>query len=113
VLKRAEASHSLTPRDSSLAEKRAPRAKYKQSRRKDGDNDSDNEVGNPKQPIFGDTRPYKIQRELEYFGIGADYLRTNGMDPSISVHWTPQAVSSLSRGGNGERSTADMMLVSS
>ncbi len=28
----------------------------------------------------GDTRPYKIQRELERLGIDAEYLRANGMD---------------------------------
>ncbi|KAI0246289.1 hypothetical protein BJV78DRAFT_1356255 [Lactifluus subvellereus] len=27
----------------------------------------------------GETRPYKIQRELEQLGIGADYLRENGL----------------------------------
>src|SRR5712671_480537 len=37
-------------------------------------------TGNPKRPARGDTRPYKIQRELERLGIDAEYLRANGMD---------------------------------
>jgi hypothetical protein len=31
-------------------------------------------------PARGDTRPYKIQSELECLGIDAEYLRANGMD---------------------------------
>jgi len=31
-------------------------------------------------PARGDTRPYKIQSELECLGIDAEYLRANDMD---------------------------------
>ena len=34
---------------------------------------------NPKQLVHSRTRPYKIQREFEQLGIGADYLHENGL----------------------------------
>jgi hypothetical protein len=81
--KRAEASGSIAQLDPARLKpgrKASATSKYKQPRRKDRDNDSDNEVGNLKRPVRGDTRPYKIQRELERLGIGVDYLRANNMD---------------------------------
>ena len=44
-----------------------------------GAGDSDSEDPNPKQLVRGNTRPYKIQRDFERLGIGADYLRENGL----------------------------------
>jgi hypothetical protein len=55
-------------------------SKYRQPKpRGDGRGASDGENPIPKQPARGDTRPYKIQHEFERLGIGADYLRTNGL----------------------------------
>ena len=34
---------------------------------------------NPKQLESGHTRPYKIRREFDWFKIGAEYLRENGL----------------------------------
>ena len=42
--------------------------------------DTDDETRNPKHHARGETRPEKIQRELERLGIDAEYLRANGMD---------------------------------
>ena len=44
-----------------------------------GHDTSDDENLNPKQPERGNTRPYKIQHEFERLGIGADFLRENGL----------------------------------
>jgi hypothetical protein len=44
-----------------------------------GHDTSDGENPNPKQPARGNTRPYKIQHEFERVGIGADFLRENGL----------------------------------
>jgi len=77
--KRAKASGGvaqLNPARLKPGRKASAMSKYKQPRVND---DSENETGNPKQPARGDTRPYKIQRELERLGIGADYLRGNDM----------------------------------
>jgi hypothetical protein len=46
---------------------------------RDGDDDDDVEK-NSKQRVRGHTRPYRVQRDLERLGIGADYLCANGMD---------------------------------
>jgi len=77
--KRAKASGSVAQLDPARLKpgrKASAMSKYKQPH---VNNDSEDEIGNPKQPVRGDTRPYKIQRELERLGIGADYLRGNGM----------------------------------
>ena len=77
--KRAEASGGiaqLNPARLKPGRKASATSKYKQPH---VNNDSEDETGNPRQPVRGDTRPYKIQRELERLGIGADYLRGNGM----------------------------------
>jgi hypothetical protein len=42
--------------------------------------DTDDETGNPNKPSHGDTRPYKIQFELERLETNADYLCANDMD---------------------------------
>jgi hypothetical protein len=76
--KRAEASGGAAQLDPSRLKpgrKASATSRYKQPHR-NGDSDSEN----PKQPARGDTRPYKIQRELERLGIGADYLHANGLD---------------------------------
>jgi hypothetical protein len=70
--KRAKASGGvaqLNPAWLKPGRKASATSKYKQPRV----NDNEDEAGNPKQPARGDTRPYKIQRELERSGIGADY----------------------------------------
>ena len=55
-------------------------SKYRQPKpRGDGHAANDGENPNLKQPARGDTRPYKMQHEFERLGIGADYLRTNGL----------------------------------
>jgi hypothetical protein len=77
--KRAKASGGvaqLNPARLKPGRKASAMSKYKQPR---VDDDSEDETGNPKQPARGNTRPYKIQRELERLGIGADYLHENGM----------------------------------
>ena len=76
--KRAKASGGiaqLNPARLKPGRKASATSKYKQPRV----NDNADEAGNPKQHVRGDTRPYKIQRELERLGIGADYLHENGM----------------------------------
>ncbi|KAI0290354.1 hypothetical protein BC826DRAFT_1187348 [Russula brevipes] len=76
--KRAEASGAVAQLDPARLKpgrKASATSRYKQPHH-NGDSDSEN----PKQPARGDTRPYKIQRELERLGIGADYLRANGLD---------------------------------
>jgi len=113
--KRAEASGStaqLDPARLKPGRKASATSKYKPPRPKDGDKDSNNEVGNPKRPVRGDTRPYKIQRELERLGVRAHYLRANGMDlfHLSALGRLMQYVLSLSRGGSGKSSAADMVL---
>jgi hypothetical protein len=76
--KHAEASGGVAPLDPAHLKPRtqlSATSKCKRPRR-----DTDDETGDPKRPAPGDTRPYKIQRELERLGIDAEYLRANCMD---------------------------------
>ena len=81
--KRAEASGGVAQLD--LARLKPGRkvsgtSKYRRPKpRDDGHGARDSENLNLKQPERGNTRPYKIQRELERLGIGPDYLRENGL----------------------------------
>ena len=75
--KRAEASGSIAQLDTTRLKpgrKVSATSKYRQPKPH-----SDGENPNPKQPVRGNTRPYKIQREFERLGIRADYLRENGL----------------------------------
>lgn len=111
--KRAEASGSIAQLDPSRLKpgrKASDTSKYKPRRRKDGDDDDDDdELGNPERPVRGETRPYRIQRELERLGIGTNYLRENGMDlfHLSALGRLMQYVLSLFR---GESSAADVEL---
>jgi hypothetical protein len=81
--KRAEASGrtaQLDPARLKPGRKESATSKYRKPRpRGDGRGADDGEDPNSKQPERGHTRPYKIQREFERLGIGADYLRENGL----------------------------------
>jgi len=70
--KRAEASGGVALLDPARLKPGRKASATGKSRRPRGDTDE--------QPARGDTRPYKIQSELECLGIDADYLRANGMD---------------------------------
>jgi hypothetical protein len=79
--KRAEASGrtaQLDPARLKPGRKESATSKYRQPRPHAGDDDGDPNP-NPNRPERGGTRPYKIQREFERLGIGADYLRENGL----------------------------------
>ena len=82
--KRAEASGGtaqLDPTRLKPGRKVSATSKYRPPKlRGDGHGASDGEVPNPKRPMRGGTRPYKIQSEFERLGIGADYLRDNGLE---------------------------------
>jgi hypothetical protein len=81
--KRAEASGNVAQLDPARLKpgrKVSTTSKYRQPKpHDDGHGASDGENLNPRQPMRGNTRPYKIQRELERVGIGVDYLRGNGL----------------------------------
>ena len=81
--KRAEASGGVARLDLARLKpgrKVSATSKYRQPKsRDDGRGASDGENLNLKQPARGNTRPYKIQLELERLGIVADYLRENGL----------------------------------
>jgi hypothetical protein len=81
--KRAEANGDVAQLDTARLKpgrKVSATSKFRQPKPLgEGHSASDDENPNPKQPMRGDTRPYRIQRELERLGIGADYLRANGM----------------------------------
>jgi hypothetical protein len=81
--KRAEASRGVAR----LTPGRKARATSK-CRRPRGDTDE--------RPAPGDTRPYKIQSELECLGIDVEYLHAKGMDLFHRCARTPHAVRSLS-----------------
>jgi hypothetical protein len=81
--KRAEASGSiaqLDPARQKPGRKTSATSKYRQPKPRGDDNDTtDGENPNPKQPVRGNTRPYRVQREFEQLGIGAHHLRENGL----------------------------------
>jgi hypothetical protein len=85
--KRAEASGctaQLNPARLKPGRKASATSKYRRPKLRGddhsaGDADADDDDPNPERPERGGTRPYKIQRELERLGIGADYLRENDL----------------------------------
>ena len=82
--KRAEASRGtaqLDPTRLKPGRKVSTTSKYRPPKlRRDGHGASDGEAPNPKRPMRGGTRPYKIRSEFERLGTGADYLRDNGLE---------------------------------
>jgi len=73
--KRADASGGVVKLDPARLKpgrKVSATSKFKMPHVKDEDE-------NVKRRARGDTRPYKMQRELERLGIGAEYLRANGL----------------------------------
>jgi hypothetical protein len=81
--KRAEASEGIAQLDPARLKpgrKVSATSKFRQLKLcGDGHGAGDGGNPNPKQAVRGDTRPYRIRRELERLGIGADYLRANGL----------------------------------
>lgn len=82
--KRAEASGrtaQLDPARLKPGRKVSATSKYRPPKlRGDGHGASDGEVPNPKRPMRGGTRPYKIQSEFGRLGIDVDYLHDNGLE---------------------------------
>jgi hypothetical protein len=81
--KRAGASGGtaqLDPARLKPGRKESATSKYRPPKPRGDDHGAgDGENPNPEQPVRGRTRPYKMQREFERLGIGADYLRENGL----------------------------------
>ena len=81
--KRAEASGGtaqLNPARLKPGRKESATSKYRQPKLPHtSDDDGEDPNPNPNRPERGDTRPYKIQSEFEQLGIGADYMRENGL----------------------------------
>ena len=81
--KRAEASGRtarLDPVRLKPGRKVNTKSKYKRPKPYgDGHGADSGDDPNSKRPVRGYTRPYRIQSEFERLGIGADYLRENGL----------------------------------
>jgi hypothetical protein len=86
--KRAEASGGVARLDPARVKPGRKASATSKCRRPRGDTDE--------RPARGDTRPYRIQSELECPGIDAEYLRANCMDLFHRCARTPHAVRSLS-----------------